>query len=145
MLPGKVVRVAWAFLNDCFFSSLCIAVQPEELACACLCISISQQQQQHLDTASIKKIDEAGENSSKSDCNASSSSSGGSNISNSSIRNSSIGNSRGSTSLANDRILQDVQNNYDGRWAKECPWRLFGVKDEGVIRSIGAILEIQHT
>ena len=129
MLPGKVVRAAWAFLNDCFFSSLCITARPEELACACLCISLSQQQQ-HLHTSTVSVVD-AGERSGGS--------SGGDLTD---ITESTTVNIRGSESLAKDWILQDVQNNYKGRWAKECPWRLFGVKDEVVLRSIEVILDM---
>jgi len=135
MLPGKVVRAAWAFLNDCFFSSLCITARPEELACACLCISLSQQQQ-HLryggtaDALTVSVVD-AGERSGGS--------SGGDLTD---ITESTTVNIRGSESLAKDWILQDVQNNYKGRWAKECPWRLFGVKDEVVLRSIEVILDM---
>jgi hypothetical protein len=128
---------------------------PEELACACLCISLSKQQQQHhvsdIAVPDSSTVSITGESSTSGGFDASSfgggsvgsSSSGGGG--GGSSRTSSISNSGGSSSLAKDRILQDVQNNYDSRWAKECPWRLFGVKDEGVLRSIEAILEIQRT
>jgi hypothetical protein len=41
-IEGIVVRRAWQFLNDCFFSSICIETKPEELALACLCLSLTR-------------------------------------------------------------------------------------------------------
>lgn len=52
-LSGVVVRASWAYANDCFFSSLCIKVSPEVLACSCLCISICQQKYEAETTGSV--------------------------------------------------------------------------------------------
>mmetsp|Transcript_13215 Transcript_13215/g.18089 ORF Transcript_13215/g.18089 Transcript_13215/m.18089 type:complete len:165 (+) Transcript_13215:348-842(+) len=58
-LSAGIVQNAWKYLNDSFFTSVCVSFTPEEIACGCLCIAIFEIQcEEHSNATAIATKDE---------------------------------------------------------------------------------------